>query len=207
MKIVKPTDRTTLLLDANWFPINVITARACFHHFLRDRVIGLDKNTNQFKFDDWKNGEYITSEDDIEESEEVPVVLYKDQPCIRSANDVWALPTIVIVTGRFFRKHRQREYSFNELCQYYKNTCQICLEKFKRKDLSIDHVTPKALNGTNFTSNLTICCKTCNARKGMSSPYYNKEGKLLKGTNLPSNYIFVEDSEMRNEWKDFIWHM
>lgn len=207
MKIVKPTTRTTLLLDANWFPINVITARACFYHFLRDRVIGLDKNTNQFKFDDWRNGEYITDEDDIEESEEVPVILYKDQPCLRSASDVWALPTLVVVTGKFFRKHRKREYSFGELCQYYKNTCQICLERFPRKELSKEHIMPRSKGGHNMTSNISITCKKCNARKNSVHPYFNKEGKELKGTNLPANYIFVEEGDMREEWKNFIWHM
>ncbi len=206
MKVVKTNTRTTLLLDSSWMPINIITARACFHHFLRDRVIALDKNKNQFNFESWNNGEFIVNEDDVEEAQEVPVILYKDQPCIRSANDVWTLPTIVVVTERFFRKYRQREYSFDELCRFYKNTCQICLNVFPRRELSLEHVTPKSLGGHNMTSNCTITCRRCNSKKNSIHPYYDIEGNLLTGTKLPLNYIFVEDHDMREEWKDFIWH-
>lgn len=207
MKIVKPNTRSSLLLDANWMPINVITARACFHHFLRDRVVGLDRNKNQFDFKSWNDGEFLVEEDDVEEAEEIPVILYKDQPCLRSASDVWTLPTIVVVTERFFRKFRQREYSFHELCRFYKNTCQICLNTFHRKELSKEHVYPRSKGGHNMTSNLTITCKKCNARKNSIHPYFNVEGQELKGTKLPSNFIFVEEGDMRDEWKDFIWHM
>jgi len=193
MKIVTPNHRTSLLLDSSWMPINIITARACFQHFLKGRICGLDQNKNPYNFEKW--------------NDELSGVLYeKNTPCIRSVKDAWPLPTIVIVTEKFFRKQRKREYSFQELCRYYKNTCRICLNRFSRKDLSIDHVIPKNSNGTNMTENLTIACKKCNARKGHQTPYYDTEGKLLKGTNLPSNYIFVEEHDMRNEWKDFIWH-
>jgi 5-methylcytosine-specific restriction endonuclease McrA len=206
MKIVNPYARTTLLLDSAWMPINVITARAAFHHFLRNRITALDKNKNQFNFETWNEGEYTIEEDNIELSEEVLVSMYRDQPCLRSAKDVWALPTIAIVTERFFRKYRKREYTFDEMCKYYKNTCQICLDKFPKYELSIDHVDPRAKGGHNMTSNLTIACKRCNSRKGHQSPYFNKNGDLLKGTNLPNNYIFIEEGDMREEWKDFVWH-
>jgi 5-methylcytosine-specific restriction endonuclease McrA len=206
MKIVKPNTRSTLLLDYSWMPINVITARACFHHFLRDRVTGLDRNKNQFDFKSWCDGEFIIDEDDVEEAEEVPVILYRDQPCLRSASEVWALPTIVVTSERFFRKYRQREYSFHELCQFYKNTCQICLEKFPRKDLSLEHIVPKFYGGHNMTSNLSISCKKCNSRRGHSVPCLDYNGKEVKGTNLPSNFIFIEEGDMRSEWKDFIWY-
>ncbi|MFT4326995.1 MAG: HNH endonuclease, partial [Candidatus Woesearchaeota archaeon] len=138
--------------------------------------------------------------------EEIPVILYKDQPCIRSVKDVWALPTIAVITERFFRKYRKRKYSFNELCFYYKNTCQICFEKFPRSELSLEHVDPKHNGGHNMSSNLTISCRRCNSRKGHQFPYYDSNGEQLKGTNLPLNYIFVEDGDMRKEWEDFIWH-
>ena len=56
MKVFEPTDRSTLLLDSAWMPIDTITARACLHHFIRDRVTGIDKNRSQFNFEDWNAG-------------------------------------------------------------------------------------------------------------------------------------------------------
>lgn len=192
MKIVKPTDRTTLLLDFAYLPINVITARAAFHHFLKNKIKGLDKNQIPFSFEDW--------------NEDNGAMFYKDQPCLRSAKDVWLLPTVAIVTEHFFRKPRKKEYSFEELCLYYKNTCQICLEKFPRSQLSIEHIYPRKLHGTNLTSNRSITCKRCNAKKGHAHPYYNKEGKLLKQTKIPANFIFIEDNKKREEWNLFTFN-
>jgi hypothetical protein len=84
MKHVQSTDRTTLLLDYAWMPIGVLTARACFKHFIRNRVIGLDRDRNQFKFDDWYD--YAN--------------LHKDQPCLASTHEIWTLPTVAIVTEK-----------------------------------------------------------------------------------------------------------
>lgn len=173
-------------------PINVITARACFHHFLKEKIKALDKNNIPFLFNDW--------------NEDKGAIYYKDQPCLRSAQDVWLIPTVAIVTDKFFRKPRKKEYSFQELCMYYKNTCQICLEKFPRSQLSIEHVEPKKLYGTNLTSNKSVTCKICNSKKNHAHPYYNKEGQLLTGTKIPANYLFIEPNNMREEWKLFTFN-
>lgn len=206
MKIVDPKTRSTLLLDSSWLPITLITARACFHHFLKDRVIALDLNHNQFKFDEWVDGFYHVEEDDNTEEIEVPVRISKNQPCMRSASEVWVLPSIVIVTGKFFRNNRNREYSFDELCKYYKNTCQLCFEKFPKNELTKEHVYPRSKGGHNMNNNITITCRRCNCRKNNVTPYYDVSGKELTGTNLPANFLFIEDGLVRDEWNQFIWH-
>jgi 5-methylcytosine-specific restriction endonuclease McrA len=206
MKIVTPYTKTTLLLDSVWMPIGTITARACFHHFLRDRVIGVDKNMVQFHFKDWSEGEQVYNENEIEDGEKVPVVLFGDQPCLRSAKDVWALPTVVIVTEKFFRKPRKKNFTFKEFCIFKDHTCQLCWQKFPRKMLNIDHRKPKAKGGGNEFENLLLSCKRCNSEKSDTWPYFDKFGRPLPVNKIPSNYIFIEPSEMRAEWKDFVWH-
>jgi len=173
-------------------PIALLTARASFHHFLKDRISGLDKNKNIFDFSKWNEGDGLE--------------IYKDQPTLKSANDIWPLPTISVVKEKFFRKHFRSEYSFIELCKFYKNICQICLEKYPTSQLTVDHVDPKANHGTNFIENKTIACKRCNAFKGHKTPFYDKNGELLKGTKIPKNYIFIEEHDMREEWRDFIFY-
>ncbi len=189
MKHVQSSDRTTLLLDYAWLPIGVLTARACFKHFIRGRVVGLDKDRNQFGFNDWYD--YAN--------------LHKDQPCIASTNEIWTLPTVAIVTERFFRRRRNKSYSFKELCVFYDHTCQICFDKFPKQQLSIEHVDPKSNGGTNFIQNKTITCRKCNSKKGSQFPYYDKDGKMLRGTKIPHNYIFIDRSVIRPEWDDLVW--
>ncbi|WP_052590840.1 HNH endonuclease [Luteipulveratus mongoliensis] len=47
-------------------------------------------------------------------------------------------------------------------------TCRYC--RSSEGALTIDHVTPVALGGTDDPDNLVACCKDCNAGKGSSSP-------------------------------------
>jgi len=47
-------------------------------------------------------------------------------------------------------------------------TCRYC--RSTENELTIDHVTPVALGGTDEPSNLVACCKDCNAGKTSTSP-------------------------------------
>ena len=48
------------------------------------------------------------------------------------------------------------------------HTCRYC--RSTDNPLTIDHVTPVALGGTDKPDNLVACCKACNAGKSSSSP-------------------------------------
>ena len=82
----------------------------------------------------------------------------------------------------------------------------MCIRDRHKVELNIDHVTPRSLHGTNFTNNLTLTCKRCNSKKDSIHPYYNVEGKQLRGTIVPNNFILIDDDDMRDEWVDFIFH-
>lgn len=43
-------------------------------------------------------------------------------------------------------------------------------------NLSIDHVLPRALGGSNEESNLQVLCRSCNTQKGASAPGFNRMG-------------------------------
>ena len=34
---------------------------------------------------------------------------------------------------------------------------------------------------------------------------YDKDGKMLRGTKIPHNYIFIDKSVLRPEWDDLVW--
>ena len=195
---VRAYERTTLLLDASWMPVGVLTARASFKALINNKVKALDMNKNSFDFEEWVA------------SENASVQFHVDQPTIASASVEWKLPTIVIDAardvGRENNRRRTRELGFKDLAILYDNTCQICLVKKERRELNIDHVLPKSLQGTNFTSNLTLACRKCNSKKDSTYPYFNANGDMLKGTVIPNNFILIEDHDMRSEWIDFIFH-
>jgi 5-methylcytosine-specific restriction endonuclease McrA len=45
-------------------------------------------------------------------------------------------------------------------------TCQHCGATGARAELTIDHITPVSVGGTNAESNLQTLCRSCNSRKG-----------------------------------------
>ena len=44
--------------------------------------------------------------------------------------------------------------------------CIYCGEKHHEHDLTIDHVHPRTMGGTNITSNCVPACRACNQSKG-----------------------------------------
>jgi len=80
--------------------------------------------------------------------------------------------------------------------------CQYCGTK---RDLTIDHVIPRAKGGADTWTNLVTACKKCNAKKG---------NHTLEGANMvlrrrpfkPSYSIFLKDhmNGQASEWDAFL---
>ena len=55
---------------------------------------------------------------------------------------------------------------WEKICADNKFLCVQCFEPFDIKDLTIDHIMPVSLGGTNDISNLQPLCMPCNRLKG-----------------------------------------
>ena len=60
---------------------------------------------------------------------------------------------------------------WKDLCDFYGNKCLCCGKVGK---LSIDHVKPLALGGSNDISNIQPLCQSCNSKKNMKHIDYRK---------------------------------
>lgn len=80
--------------------------------------------------------------------------------------------------------------------------CQYCATK---RDLTIDHVVPKARNGKDTWTNLVTACKKCNAKKGEQTPE-EAEMPLRHRPVKPSYAIFLKDYANGNahEWEEYL---
>jgi 5-methylcytosine-specific restriction endonuclease McrA len=187
MNEVKASDRTTLLLNNAWQPITVVTARAAFNHLLRRRISAIDCNGAVFhSLESWNK----------------LADFHNDQPCLKSAKDKWPIPTIIIVTSKFFKRPKKSKLTIYELAKLCDYTCQYCLEKFPLKDLTIDHVHPKSKGGDDSHSNRVLSCGKCNRRKGNLTPWYDKNGNIPTPPEIPR--IILQASTIREEWEPFI---
>lgn len=187
MNAVTANTKTTLLLNSAWQPTTIVTARAAFSHLNKKRISALDKHSNVFhSLDSWNSiAEY-----------------YEDQPCLKSVNKVWPIPTVIIVTDKFFRRHKKKRLSLFDMAKICDYTCQYCFEKFPLKQLSIDHIHPVSKGGSDDHDNRTISCLRCNREKSNFTPWFDKNGNIPQAPAIPE-FNFNFDS-LREEWKFFL---
>ncbi|WP_278523477.1 HNH endonuclease [Methanobrevibacter arboriphilus] len=55
-----------------------------------------------------------------------------------------------------------------------------CLKCGTRKDLTIDHITPRSKGGSNELKNLQTLCRNCNIKKGIEEENYKNYVRPLK---------------------------
>jgi 5-methylcytosine-specific restriction endonuclease McrA len=190
MNIVSPDSKTTLLLNNAWQPINTITARAAFTHLIKNNVVSLDQDSQLFhSFDTWNT---LAS-------------FYEDQPCLRSAKSLWRIPTIMVVSTKFFSRPKKKKLSLVELARLHDNVCQYCLNRYPVSDLTIDHVHPRSKGGTDDHSNRVLACRPCNSRKGSKTPWFNVNGEVPAAPLIPAiSSLILNKNKIRKEWQSFL---
>lgn len=53
--------------------------------------------------------------------------------------------------------------------------CCYCKLVYLTKDLTIEHLTPLSMGGTNEEANISLACETCNQQKGREAWFFKKE--------------------------------
>ena len=209
MIVVTPETKTSLLLNKNYQPFAVCTARAAFRHLITERVRGIDAAGNVVS---WSGTEYDEHGQSSLRWFNNQINIYETQPCLRSGPDPitgearkWAIPTILVCTHHFgYHKKPGASVSTRTLYKVYKGTCQYCYEKIPYSQATKDHAIPKSKGGTNDDFNLVLACRECNNRKDSIYPFYDINGKEVKPKKLQS-FAFVPDvNNIREEWKPYL---
>jgi hypothetical protein len=189
MKRVSADEKTTLLLNYAWQPITVIPARAAFTYTLNGKVIALDTKGNSYtSMNQWM----AYGQDHLD----------PEQPVLCSQNAVWPIPTIVAVTSKFYHKRTKKKLALGDLAKVYGNICQYCLKKYPIAQLTIDHIKPRSLGGSDEHVNRTLACRKCNCNKSSHYPYFNVNNESVSAPSMPD--IIVGKQDMRPEWKMFL---
>lgn len=202
MQIVTPHTRTTLALDSTWMAFGVITSKAAIYHLIKGHGRFLDANlvphdpaTLHASHHTW----------------------FDDQPVLRSAHQVWPIPTVLVCGHRFWYRGAKRGAdglpALRDVWTFYKKTCQFCLKPIKLADASRDHVLPRSLSRSvgatpdDSFGNIVLSCKLCNSQAGSSHPKYNVLGEEIKPKPRAHRVHFQlpEDIPMRKEWEGLLF--
>lgn len=117
------------------------------------------------------------------------------------------LPAPSIVKMRYFvrRPINQLRLSRQSVLARDNFTCQYC---GSRKDLTIDHVTPRWCGGPHTWDNLVACCRKCNLKKGDKTPA-QANMTLARPPRRPHFVPFLSlpkymKAMQRDDWHDYL---
>jgi hypothetical protein len=192
--VCEPRDSITLILSKFWTPIGVTTAQDSVRKLVRESgkkrgdqsMFVLDKHCNIKNWSQW-----------VESSHDE---LYDNQPYMRSKHHRFPVPTIILTTAKW-TYNCKRKPTLRYMYKRYRGVCQICGEHKPLADMSVEHIFPKSLHGTNDDYNLTLTCKPCNHTRGNIFPFFSESGEPLEPLpQLPFLHVF---GSYREEWKTY----
>ncbi|TVQ23288.1 MAG: HNH endonuclease [Leptolyngbya sp. DLM2.Bin15] len=70
--------------------------------------------------------------------------------------------------GMSFMTSKQRRAKKARLLKEFGSSCWWCRRCFPAKQLTLDHLKPKSLGGSNSLENLRLSCSPCNHSRGNS---------------------------------------
>lgn len=98
------------------------------------------------------------------------------------------MPSVVRLTDSFKRSDAKRPVRFSRegVIERDNQTCQYCGKKFPLKELTLEHVVPRAQGGKTEWTNIVAACGPCNTRKADRTP--RQAGmRLIKEPVVPSS--------------------
>jgi len=113
----------------------------------------------------------------------------------------------VILLAMFDRLPKKEvKFTRHNIFERDKNPCQYCGQHFDRRDLNLDHVTPRDRGGPTTWENIVCSCIGCNTRKGNRTPR-EADMRLIRKPKKPRWRPFLQinfNLSQHDSWKHFI---
>ena len=122
---------------------------------------------------------------------------------IRSAREVFDLPSIIRLVYMVKKPFVKRKLSKKEVFLRDRHMCQYCGER--NKVLTLDHVRPRRQGGQQTWENIVSACIPCNHNKAGRTPREAGMTLLkLPKAPYPSPYYVLHGRTILEEWKKFV---
>ncbi len=183
-----------LVLNRLWQAVNICTAkRALTLLFQGHAQVVLDRNDGSFQTYDFSSWHDFSRQEPHPES--IHTVSFK----IR-------VPRVILLVLYDRLPKKEVKFTRHNIFERDKNTCQYCGQAFERKDLNLDHVTPRDRGGPTTWENIVCSCIPCNTRKANCTP--QEAGMhLIRKPKRPKWRPFVQINFTLNQhdsWKHFV---
>jgi 5-methylcytosine-specific restriction endonuclease McrA len=200
-----------LNLNANWQPVGFKT--------VKDAIIDLCGSDNNkptslaldidYELDE--HGDPIMSEaksmNPVSWSEWMLLPIRSWDLTISSVNRIYRVPTVIIATNyskmpvKYFKGKPSKDAIYNR----DNGICQYSGKKVDRHSATVDHIVPRSKGGADSWTNLVLCSKDINSKKGNKT---NSEAglTLLKAPIAPQPipvYALIKEAK-HEDWKHFL---
>jgi 5-methylcytosine-specific restriction endonuclease McrA len=191
-------DAKVLVLNKLYMAVRVVSARRAFSLLVRDiaEVVHIDHGQYlNYNFESWTEISELQREFEPDEHDWVRTVRF------------WiAAPKVIRLLGYDRMPQQGVKLNRRNIFARDRNRCQYCGRSFSTRDLSLDHVIPRAQGGKDTWQNLVCSCIRCNANKGGRTPEQARL-KLIRKPIKPKRHPLIVarlGQDKYQSWKAFL---
>jgi 5-methylcytosine-specific restriction endonuclease McrA len=118
---------------------------------------------------------------------------------LRTVNHSYPMPSVIKLKSYVSIPYKGVMLNRDNIFKRDRNACVYCGSK---KDLTLDHVVPKARGGKTSWTNLVTACKRCNASKGDYTP--EEAGLKLPYAPFKPSYIMFLKTFAGYDYQDWM---
>ena len=142
--------------------------------------------------------------------EKLYVEEFDGERVLRSPSTTFPVPSVVRLREYVNVKRKRRENTMKRVRIYIRDRyrCQYCGDQKAAKDLTLDHILPRAQGGATTPQNLVAACVKCNQRKGNRTPEQARMPLLTPQKMLKlglDHVLLCHYAESRPEWKKYLF--
>lgn len=192
MKAVAAVTSPVLVLNRNYQPIHVTTAKRAFTLLFMDLARALDRDYREFDFASWSSIKVMDGEE-----------------ALRTISKAFRIPRVILLLSYDRMPIGRVRFSRANVFVRDNYTCQYCHQQMKRADLNIDHVMPRSRGGPTTWDNVVTSCVRCNVRKGNRTPdeasmrLHSKPGRPKWSALVKHPYV-QNTSTRFEDWTPFL---
>ena len=192
MNAASVLDRTALVLNKRWAPIQVTSVKEAIGLVAKGAALIIEPETYQtHDLGTWHDVSKIRNR--------------LGGALIRSARLSLVPPEVIVLTAYEGRGARSVVFSRRNLFKRDHYTCQYCGLQPGPEELTVDHVLPRSRGGISTWENCVLACVACNSRKANRTPD-EASLKLRKVPRKPSWKPLgnLSSRERRETWEQFL---
>ena len=151
---IRALERSTLILNKNWQPVNVATVARAIVLLWNDQAKVVDPA--DFQLYDWSDWSCLRPGN--------------DEPFIQAVGLRIRIPEVCTLTTYGGIPDARVAFSRRNVFKRDHYTCQYCGSQPGSEELTIDHVLPRGQGGISTWENCVLACLSCNKYKGNRTP-------------------------------------